>query len=460
MNILLAAFPSNADKGRFIADTMPPLSLYTLAAVLREKYDNIIILDPNYFCGISIGDFEQCFLDFIANKNIGIIGFSSNTFNWALSRIAINCVKNSDKYSSIITIAGGLHPSYFDEFIMSTTQVDYILRGDGERSLLELIDYIYFRQGCLSDISGLTFRVQDKIIRNEYRLQSAEELELAPFPAYDLLPSNSYDSISVEASRGCQFSCAFCSIQYRHKWRGLSVKNIMNRVDYAKTNIHKYNSRNFINFADDCFTADPYRAETIISSLSKMKDGFQYFIEARISDLMKNGLVDKIDPDIIMQMQIGVECGYDEGLQKIHKGTTISQLFSCLQRMKATGLNKKVFLSFIIGFPWETESEINDTLATIRKIATEYETTCNINWLLLLPSEIWTKRQEYGIFLSEELFDRFLWHAYPEYFYSAHPKISEKAFRSINKNIIRLKAESDYIKYNVPIFLKNNMIFE
>ncbi|MBS1418900.1 MAG: hypothetical protein HP001_01580 [Oscillospiraceae bacterium] len=86
MNILLAAFPSNADKGRFIADTMPPLSLYTLAAVLREKYDNIIILDPNYFCGISIVDFEQCFLDFIANKNIGIIGFSSNTFNWALSQ--------------------------------------------------------------------------------------------------------------------------------------------------------------------------------------------------------------------------------------------------------------------------------------------------------------------------------------------------------------------------------------
>lgn len=454
MKVLLAAFPCNESEGRYVRDVMPPLALYVLASALRARSHDVIVLDPNNFVGVLVQDFETKLLELVKDYSVDAIGLSSNSFNYALARRAAIILKKH--FKNMIIIGGGLHVSIFDRHVMKTAPFDFIIRGEGEITLISLLDSIEKDQAGIQHLSSVTYRDGNKIIRNpDSDPISVSVLEQLPLPAYNMIPINSYDTIAVETSRGCRYSCAFCSIQHRHSWRGFSVENVLKRVAEAKKYISAFNYKNVINLSDDCFTEDTERAVEILECLQKKQDGFKYFFEARVSNLLKNNLVERINPNLVSQMQIGVECGYDEGLKRIHKGITTSQLYECLARMKRTGLNKKAFLSFIIGFPWESTKEINMTLNAINRIAHDYETLCNLNWLIFLPSEIWNNRRSYGINIDEDLFDDFVWYTSPDYFFTCHPTVSRNEFKTICKRIFDMQSYSDLIRYNVPIILEN-----
>lgn len=82
---------------------------------------------------------------------------------------------------------------------------------------------------------GITYKLNGNVLRNEDEIElTVEEMENTPYPAYELLPSsNPYTQLPVETSRGCRFSCAFCSIPHRRNWRGLSVEHVIKRVKHA-----------------------------------------------------------------------------------------------------------------------------------------------------------------------------------------------------------------------------------
>ena len=92
-------------------------------------------------------------------------------------------------------------------------------------------------------------------------------------------------------------------------------------------------------------------------------------------------------------------------MKKIRKGLTVEQLFSALEILKQYQFDKHCFLSFIIGFPWETMEMINKTLDTIELICTKYKIVCNLNWLLLLPSDLWWEKEDFNIHIEEDMFD-------------------------------------------------------
>ena len=68
------------------------------------------------------------------------------------------------------------------------------------------------------------------------------------------------------------------------------------------------------------------------------------FIEARVTDILKNQILQNIPLQMVSSMQIGVECGYNEGLKKIRKGLTVEQLFSALEILKQYQFDKHCFL--------------------------------------------------------------------------------------------------------------------
>ena len=456
MKVMLVSFPSNAHDGLLLKEETPPLALYVLAASLRVQSHEVIIIDPNIFHDISLSSAMDKFICIVEDNinNLHLIGFSANTFNWAIAKIAINRVK--EKYKNLTVVLGGLHASIFDKYILSTTPVDYIIRGEGEVLLNRLLNAIHNDKEPIESICGLSYYKDEHITSNpDNLLLSSEELNKLPLPAYDLIPRNSYDHISAETSRGCRYSCAFCSIPYRYAWRSFSKQDIIARIKYAKRYIHYVNVKNIINISDDCFTEDSDRAYEILKYLYEEKDGITYFIEARISNLLKNNLVEKIKPDYIFRMQVGIECGYDEGLRKIRKGLSINQIHECFSRMKLTGLNSKAFVSFIIGFPWETKEDIIKTITTMQQIVVKYNVFCNLNWLLFLPSDLWNNRKYYNIFVNESLYDDFLWHAYLDYFLDCHPLITYSDFKDINRLLFQIQTKNPLFNFNMPIFLHN-----
>ena len=102
-------------------------------------------------------------------------------------------------------------------------------------------------------------------------------------------------------------------------------------------------------------------------------------MKVRVTDIMQVGFLENIPEKIIDNIQIGVEAGYNEGLKKVRKGITIAQLEECAEHLYELDLQDKAFFSFIIGFPWETITEIKSTISTAAYLYDNFKILANIN---------------------------------------------------------------------------------
>ncbi|EHJ01786.1 Radical SAM domain protein [Clostridium sp. DL-VIII] len=441
MNILLTFVPAMVAKKKFELWEAPPMALYVLETVLRHAGNNVKIVDPSEYLELN-GEEElpQKSFELLSEKleGIDLVAFSVNTFNWGISKIIINNL--SKEFPNLLIALGGLHPTIFDEYALNTTGAHFVMRGEGEKTFPELVSCLE-KGESLDYIENLSYKKNGRIkINKSAKSLPVEFLETCEQPDYSLMYQKGvYKVYPVESSRGCAFSCVFCSIPHRNNWRGYSPENVVDRVDNLVENIINLEDIDHVLFVDDCFSIDTKRAAKIFHRLfEKYGTKIKYFIEVRVSNIIKGDLFYNIPKDMISGMQIGVECGYDEGLKLVGKGITVAQLCKSLEIMHITSFANKIFLSFIIGFPWEDEADINKTLDTVQYIAQRYKVVCNLNWLLMLPSDLWSQREKYNIDVDETIYDDPLWVSSKEIFYKVHPKISKDEVKRVEERIIKL----------------------
>lgn len=456
MKIILISTPQLITEKHFEDINVPTVSIYALASAVKHM-ENIVVkvIDPCEFKKFDDDKNlkEKCVYylnEYISREKPDLIGFSVNTFNWGITKYIINSITIDDVKTKIVV--GGLHATTFDEYVLKSTKTDFVIRGEGEKTLREMCRCL-IEDRDIKKILGITYREGQQIVRNQdIDVLTPKELELLEIPAFDLMPEeNPYVQIPVESSRGCQFSCIFCSIPHRKNWRALNEEKVSEKVEKILAMCKDKIKGNDIIFVDDCFSILPERALHILELLvSKYGNSISFFIEVRISNIISNKLLEKLPDGCNIRMQIGVECGYDEGLQKIRKGINLNQLHKGLEIVTNYEYSDKCFLSFIIGFPWETEKEINLTLDTIEYITRRYEIMCNINWLFLLPSDLWRERGKYGINLDESVFDQIGWMGNEELFFKVHPLVSLDTVKKISDRIDQMQGEQLRIRYNKP----------
>lgn len=414
--------------------SMPPSSLYYLATILKYKGFEVKTIDPHYlktkgFCtsdNMSI----QIINEFI-EENFDVVAISANSGNWGMAKIIINLFKSIEP--KIPIIVGGLHASYFDEYILKTTCADYIVRGEGEDILPKLLD-ILASSGDLSNLNGITYKGKNgEIIKNQNNeLIDGNKLSFYPLPDYSSLPKGVYNFLPIETSRGCKFNCTFCSVTHKKSWRCLKKDVVLERINSVKNIVYeKIEGGNNIYFVDDCFSADTERALDILSTIENLNLELKIGIECRVTDLLLPNFIQKIPKQILSFIQIGVEAGYNEGLKKIRKGITIEQVEECAKIISKYNLENIAFFSFIIGFPWEEEEEIKKTIHFIAHLCNTYGVRANVSWLWLCPSDLWFERYKYDIMVKEDVFDDPEWIVNKEIFKLTHPKIDMKAFEEV-----------------------------
>lgn len=447
MKVILYSLPSEIYSNGTLDEALPPLAVYLLGACIRQRGYDVELYDSISFKltpSDTITNVLTCqFSQHICDGDI--VCFSCNSFNWGITKYACEIIK---RMFDVRIIVGGLHPSFFYEHIMNTSKVDFVLRGEGEITLPQLVETIC-NGGDYRKISGLSYRKDDEVYHN-YGLAQLDLSDFSeiPLPLFELIPKGYYQAIPIETSRGCLYNCIFCSIPNKNNRREFTLEEIKRRLDHADLFSSNFSNTKLINFNDDCFTFDVERFNAVFNMLASRNDGKTYFIEARINDLLKPGI--NFCNSSLHGMQIGIECGYDEGIRLVRKGTTVENLFRCADMLYKKSLTPITFFSFIIGFPWESEREINLTLDTIERLCATYDATVSLNWLILLPSELWTNRYKYHISLSEELYDKIAWILDKDYFDLSHPKISEKVFYRIEKRIVRMQLKGYKIRHPLP----------
>ncbi len=224
MRILLLNPPAKNFYGE-LGIRLMPLGIAYLAAVLQNDGHAVSAFD------LQVEPEAASTIDF---ENYDLVGISSDTprFN-----AAVNIGQKARK-SGLPVVFGGYHATFLDEEPLERGAADFVVRGEGEYALSELVQKLEHGDDAFEDISGLTWRVNGNIHRNKIT-PVIEDLDALPFPSRNLFPEHRYlhtyndqKMATVLTSRGCPFDCYFCAASRfaGKRWRTRSLDSIMQEL--------------------------------------------------------------------------------------------------------------------------------------------------------------------------------------------------------------------------------------
>lgn len=431
MRTILAFPPVSRELKLKEMRSRPPMGIYTLAGALRSEGFNIKTADPLqleeavYENG---QESEKILKHFIEEADV--LGVSCNSYNWGAAIILIDKARKIN--ANLIVILGGLYPTRFPVYSMRRVSADYVVRGEGEKTLVQLLKAIETGLNPVGKIPGVVSNKEPIEKALEPVLLTKKEIG-AVMPAYDLIP-DIYNSISIESSRGCTNSCLFCGVPYRKTWRELEPQIVEKRLTNGLINFDKRMPGREVFFAEDCFTTDSNRALKILNIIKEWD--CSALVQGRVDNFLNLSFLENVPWDNIASLQLGIECGYNEGLKKIAKGITLNQVEVVLDTIARLGVAHLTIGSFVIGFPWETEKEYMSTLHYAASLSYKYGINISTSILGLYPSStLWETRDRYGIAVDETIFDDPNWMLDMDLFFRMHQNLNKQELDKIQKLI-------------------------
>ncbi|MFH0859990.1 MAG: radical SAM protein [Candidatus Altiarchaeota archaeon] len=367
----------------------PPLNIAQLGSVLKESgYDvsynvgNVKTTD----CGISQAKrILKKHVIKLEKSNSDILSVSMWFFNlpYALELIELYKSRNPE----VKIIAGGYPPTIFpDEILRISSGVDYLVRGEGEATLLELVSALN-KNKPVENINGISFRDNKNRPVNTRTRLLPDNLDRLPFPDYsDLLGNNQYESISLQTMRGCVYNCPFCTSEqmYGH----LRTKSVGYVYKEIKHYIQEFNIDNFL-IVDNIFTFDNSRTKKFCKLLGDNGLNIKWRCYSHL---------DTITPEIAKVMGksgcsrifYGVESTNPRTMQNLKKTAKPEEYVTKILKIVVETLeHTDVRVSGIVGFPWETIDEMTNTLNFMRMLQ-KLGSELHLGALVILPgSQLW-----------------------------------------------------------------------
>jgi radical SAM superfamily enzyme YgiQ (UPF0313 family) len=367
---------------------------------------------------------SQSFIDELRNYDIKLIGMTTNADNIRIVYQIIKCIKEYN--SDIKIILGGAQASHCSEKILFETDTDVIVRGEGEYTLIEVMDYFIRKKGLLQDILGISYKKNGKIYSNQER--GYLSLEHCSLPFYDIVNDYSFwiipksikkiqfdgflkrvkriNSIFL-TSRGCPFKCAFCvegnpGIILRRKTIPKVIEDFHNFMDAFNTP--------YIIIGDDTFTSSRDRVIELCKTLKELRKerDFIWFAEGRVDILSKNlDLIEIMYDAGLYKLQIGIESGSQQILDKYGKGIKVWQIEKVVEHASKYE-NLMLHGNFIIGNPGETLKTFQESIEFAKKLITLSNFKLDTSSGYLVPfagTPIANNLDDYGIELLSNNFE-------------------------------------------------------
>ena len=361
--------------------------LYVNPARLSSGLDSVIKGPPLNLISIAamVPEHEAELFDFKVNK------YKENRFRALLNRsdlVAITSmtpqishafeVAEMAKEQGCTTILGGYHPTLAPDYVAKHPAVDYTIRGEGEYSFQELVQYLERNENpnLLKNIDGVSYKNKEgKVMHNKDR-RLEPNLDNFPMPRRDLLDDKKYVYLGarvaqLESSRGCPHNCKFCCIikmwrnsDGRVTYRTKSTKRIMREIyDIDWKN-------DFIFFCEDNFTIKVKRTKKILETIirSGVPNKMHFSCQSRVDTLYRNqGLIDLMYKAGMKQVFLGIESVHQQSLDAMNKqNTTPDMARKVVSLLQDRGIS--IFGGLIIGFPGETKTMVRQNIQFARSL--------------------------------------------------------------------------------------------
>lgn len=356
----------------------PPTALLVLAAYIEKELPDmeVEVID----CQAERLDWKDVErrIESFSPSIVAASGFTCNTY--ACARVAETAKKvNSD----IVTVMGGQHFSFTaDDSLKTFPEIDCIVRGEGEHTIVELIKALK-EQSDIGRVRGISFRNNGGIIHTSPR-PLIENLDDLPYPAYHLVEKNigeyhftmmagkNTKYLILEGSRGCNHKCSFCT-QWKHwngVWRTKSPKRIATEMEYLNQRF----GGEFLWLTDDNFDYKK-RAKELWQELRQREftDDVNWFYQARTDDIAKN-------PDLVAKLRqtgnswilVGVENHSPRTLKDFRKGAQVNDAFQAIKTLRENDVFAQSM--FVIG----SRKDNAESIEKLRQFSLDLDTDLSI----------------------------------------------------------------------------------
>jgi anaerobic magnesium-protoporphyrin IX monomethyl ester cyclase len=244
----------------------------------------------------------------------------------------------------------------------------YIIIGEAEQTLKELLEAITVKTSDTENIQGLAFIKDGKTFRTAPR-KVMRELDQLPVPAWDLIDTEKYRkrwqsahgyfSVNLVTTRGCPYKCNWCAKPvYGNRYTSHSPQRVADMISDMK-NLFEFDH---IWFADDIFGLKPGWVQDFASIIARKGYKLNYKIQSR-ADILTSEVVEALARSGCTEVWIGAESGSQKILDAMDKGTTTAQIESATLLLKKNGIKPCFFLQF--GYPGEEKEDIAKTIAMV-----------------------------------------------------------------------------------------------
>ena len=340
-----------------------PLGLLAIGSVLKRAGHQVKILDLR----ISNSPDEE--LDAVMNSfDPQVVGIGVMTIECKYGFIDAAKVKKINP--DVTVIFGGPHCSHEPQFILNDSNVDLMVSGEGDLTIVELIETLE-KGKDIASVPGIAYKKNGSYLRTAERpvIRDLDKID----QEYDLIDLERYFNfqssmdffpvfrnkrfIPLVTSRGCPFKCTYChdifdkSIQYR------SPEAVVNEIEYL---IKVYGIREF-HIVDDVFNVNMKRAKIVLDAIIKRNLNIHIsFPNGLRADFFDDELIDKMQRAGVYRMALGIESGSQRIQDMIKKDIDINIIYDVVEKLTSSRMSVHGF--FMLGFPSETREEMKETI--------------------------------------------------------------------------------------------------
>lgn len=377
--------------GTFDQQVYVPLGLLYISSFLEREGYNVELVDYQLFNEVRA--FDATLLSETLEDPAPVIGIS------CMSNLLPFCIEVAralkTRYPASKIVLGGVGPSPVAREIMAAFPfVDSVVEGEGELTMLEIM-------------KGNIEPLPPKRI--------PEDLNELPLPAYSLIRWKEYDAQpSIITSRGCPFSCQFCTEPYNfdRSVRFRSIESVLEEIEL----IHQQSGRTMFLFQDDILPLKRARFRSLLAGMRELSFPIQWKCFSRV-DLMDDELLADMAASGCVQVRYGIESGSNETLETIQKGFDIDLAYRIAVR--SLDFIPTVHASFIWGYPFEEEAQFIETMRQVERFEAAGVTVLLFEYAPLPGSPLYRTHRE-GL--------KFDSHRYSFYVVTGHEVVGSKGY--------------------------------
>jgi len=356
-----------------------PLGLLYVAAALREKQVEVLLLD-----------LSDCYwedqIDYPAADLYGLTGTVLDR------RPCTDTAKRiKEQFPQAKIILGG--PISLTPDQVADSAIDAVVAGEGEEVIFDV----------LKDFPN---------VQSYYKASRITNLDALPFPARDLTPhkggnvfafnKNYKDggSTVLITSRGCPYSCAFCASPgiWNRKVVLRSVENVIAEIDEIVNKYHIYQLR----FSDDTLTLDTKRMRNLCAGIKKYDVIWRASIRTKPNSLE---MFQEMHAAGCREVSFGVESADPNVLSVLKKGNSVEDNYNGIVNAKKAGMVVRIL--FMIGTPGESAETVDRNIAFLKEVNDYYDTIALTNFIPIPGSAIAERPLDFKCIITDTNIDKY-----------------------------------------------------